>query len=127
MFGLAQQVGGAHLRVGGVVGDDQRLGRAGEQIDADAAEQLPLGLGDERVARTDQHVHRRDRLRAQAPSPRPPGCRRADRSRPPRPSDIAATVAAGGTPFSGGVQAATRFTPATFAVSTDICAEATIG
>ncbi len=40
---------------------------------------------------------------------------------------MAATVAAGGTPFSGGVQAATRFTPATFAVSTDIWAEATIG
>ena len=40
---------------------------------------------------------------------------------------MAATVAAGGTPFSGGVQAATRFTPATFAVSTDMCADATIG
>ena len=38
-----------------------------------------------------------------------------------------ATVAAGGTPFSGGVHAATRFTPATFAVSTLICAEATMG
>jgi hypothetical protein len=40
---------------------------------------------------------------------------------------MAATVAAGGTPFSGGVQAAIRFTPATLAVSTDMCAEATIG
>jgi len=36
-------------------------------------------------------------------------------------------LAAGGTLFSGGVQAATRFTPATLAVSTDIWAEATIG
>ncbi len=43
------------------------------------------------------------------------------------PNAIAATVAAGGAPFSGGVQATIRFTPATFAVSTLICADATIG
>ena len=69
MLGLAQQVGGAELAVGAdLVGDDQRLGRAGEQVDADAAEQLALGLGDEGVARADQDVDRRDRLRAERPS-----------------------------------------------------------
>ena len=46
VLGLAEQVGGAHLGVGGVIGDNQRLGRTGQQVDADAAEQLPLGLGD---------------------------------------------------------------------------------
>ena len=66
MLGLPEQVGGAHLHVGGVVGDDQRLGRAGEQVDADAAEQLPLGFGDKGVAGADQHIDRRDRLGAEA-------------------------------------------------------------
>ena len=58
MLGLPQQVGGAHLGVGGVVGDNQRLGGAGEQVDADTAEELAFGLGDEGVAGADQHVHR---------------------------------------------------------------------
>ena len=48
-----------------LVGDDQRLGRAGEQIDADAAEQLPLGLGHVGVAGADEHVDRRDGLGAE--------------------------------------------------------------
>ena len=56
MLRLSEQVGGAHLGVRRVVGDDQRLGRPSQKIDADASEQLPLRLGDERVARTDQHV-----------------------------------------------------------------------
>ena len=74
MLGLAQQVGRAHLGVGRIVGDDEDLGRAGEQIDADPAVKLALGLGDIGVAGTDQHVdrakrlgaerHRRDRLHA---------------------------------------------------------------
>ena len=62
MLGLAEQIGGAHLAVDRLVGDDQRLGRAGEQVDADAAEELPLGFGDEGVAGADQHVDRFDRL-----------------------------------------------------------------
>jgi hypothetical protein len=65
VLGLAEQVGGADLGVHGVVGDHQRLGRPGEQVDADAAEELALGLGDEGVARADQHVDRRDRLGAE--------------------------------------------------------------
>ncbi|MGX1402494.1 hypothetical protein RKD40_000107 [Streptomyces ambofaciens] len=58
MLGLTQQVGRHPHRVGAVVGDDRDLGGAGQQVDADPAEQLPLGLRDERVARADQHVHR---------------------------------------------------------------------
>ena len=48
-----------------LVGDDQRLGRPGEEIDADAAEQLPLGLGDIGIAGPDDHVDRRDGLGAE--------------------------------------------------------------
>jgi hypothetical protein len=58
VLGLTQQVGCAHLGVRGVVGDDQNLGRAGEEVDADPAIELPLGLGDIGVAGPDQHVHR---------------------------------------------------------------------
>ncbi len=65
MLGLAEQIGGADFAVDRVVGDDQRLGRPGEEIDADAAEQLPLGLGDIGVAGPDDHVDRRDGLGAE--------------------------------------------------------------
>ena len=65
MLGLAEQIGGADFAVDAVVGDHQRLGRAGEQIDADAAEQLALGFGDIGVAGADDHVDRRDRLGAE--------------------------------------------------------------
>ena len=60
MLGLAQQIDRADLGIDGLVGDHQGLGRAGEEIDADAAEQLPLGLGDVGVARPHQHGDRRD-------------------------------------------------------------------
>ena len=66
MFSLTQQVRCTNLGICGVVGDDQRLGRTGEQIDADPAEQLPFGFGHERVAGADQHVYRCDRFGAQA-------------------------------------------------------------
>ena len=56
MLGLAEQVGGADLAVDAVVGDDQRLGRPGEQVDADAAEQLALGFRHIGVAGADDHV-----------------------------------------------------------------------
>ncbi len=64
MFGLAQQVGGAELAVHRLVGDDEGLGGAGEQVDADAAVELALGFGDEGVARPDEHVDRLDALGA---------------------------------------------------------------
>ena len=56
MLGLAQQVGHDHLGIGGVVGDHQYLGRAGQQVDADAAVKLALGLGDIGISGPDQHV-----------------------------------------------------------------------
>ena len=65
MLGLAQQIRGADFAVDAVVGDDERLGRPGQQIDADAAEQLALGLGDIGVAGADDHVDRRDGLGAE--------------------------------------------------------------
>ena len=65
MLGLAEQIGGADFAVDAVVGDDQRLGRARQQVDADAAEQLALGLRHIGVAGPDDHVDRRDRLGAE--------------------------------------------------------------
>jgi hypothetical protein len=40
----------------GLSAADQRLGRTGEEIDANAAEQLPFRLSDVGVARADDHV-----------------------------------------------------------------------
>ncbi|MNT35833.1 hypothetical protein D3C72_1718780 [compost metagenome] len=60
MLGLAQQVDRADFAVYRVVGNDQGFGGAGEQVDADTAEQLTLGFRHEHIARADQHVHGRD-------------------------------------------------------------------
>ena len=65
MLGLAQQIGGADLGIDAVVGDDQGLGRAGEQIDPDPAIELALGLGDIGIAGADQHVDGGHALRPQ--------------------------------------------------------------
>ena len=65
VLGLAEQVGGADFAVDAVVGDDQRLGRAGEQIDADPAIQLALCLRHVGVAGTDDHVDAGNRLGAE--------------------------------------------------------------
>ena len=80
MLGLAEQVGGDHLRVRRLVGDHQDLGRPGEQVDADPAVELPLRLRDIGVARPDQHVDRRDALRPQP--------HRADRLDPAQDIDL---------------------------------------
>ena len=56
MLGLREQVGGHHRGAGGLVGDHRDLGRAGQHVDADLAVELPLRLGDEGVARPDDHV-----------------------------------------------------------------------
>ena len=58
VLGLAEQVAGQHDRVGGLVGDHHDLGRPGQQVDPDRAEQLPLGLRDVGVARPDDQVDR---------------------------------------------------------------------
>ena len=60
-----EEVGGADLAVDGLVGDDEGLGRAGEEVDADAAVELALRFGDIGVARPDQHVDGLDRLGAE--------------------------------------------------------------
>ena len=65
VLGLPQQIGHHHLGIGRLVGDNQDLRRPGQQIDADAAEELPLGLGHIGVARPDQHIDARDGLGAQ--------------------------------------------------------------
>ena len=65
MLRLAEEIGGADLAVDAVVGDDERFGRTGEKIDADAAVELTLGLGHKGVAGPDQHVDRRDRFGAE--------------------------------------------------------------
>ena len=64
MLGLAQQVHRAHFAVDRFVSNDQRLGRAGEQVYANPAVQLSLGLSHKHIARAHQHVHRRHRLGA---------------------------------------------------------------
>ncbi len=63
MLGLAEQVGSAHLAVCRVVGKHEDLGRSGEQVDADPAEQLALRLRDKGIARTNDLVDRLDGLR----------------------------------------------------------------
>ena len=65
VLGLAEQIGGADLAVDAVVGDDQRFGRAREQIDADAAEELALGFRHVGVAGPHDHVDGADGLGAQ--------------------------------------------------------------
>ena len=64
VLGLGQQVGRDPRRVGGGIGDDQHLGRAGDHVDADGAEHLALGGGDVGVARADDLADRRDGLGA---------------------------------------------------------------
>ena len=58
MLGLAEQIGGDDGRPRGLVGDDEDLGRAGEEVDADDPEQLALGLRDVGVAGADEQVDR---------------------------------------------------------------------
>ena len=73
VLGLAEQVGRAELGIHGLVSDQHGLGRARQQVDADAAEELALGLGDKGVAGADQHVDGGDR-----PGPERHGADRLD-------------------------------------------------
>ncbi len=56
MLRLAHEVGRHAVRIGGLVGDDHRLGGPGDDVDADPAEELTLGLCDVGVAGSDDHV-----------------------------------------------------------------------
>ena len=60
VLGLGQQVDGDAARVVVGVGDDHDLRRAGDVVDADAAEHLAFGLGDIGVAGADDAIDRRD-------------------------------------------------------------------
>ena len=73
MLGLGEQIGGDEFRVGGPIGDDQRLGRPVDCVDAHHSVHATLGCGDESVARSENLVDRADRLR--------PVCQRRDRLR----------------------------------------------
>ena len=64
MLGLRQEIGGDKARVGARIGQDHDLGRTGDHVDADDAENAPLGRGDEGVAGPDDLADGRDRLRA---------------------------------------------------------------
>jgi hypothetical protein len=66
VFGLGQQIGRHDERVGRIVGDDQHLGRPGEQVDTHLAEELPLCLCDVSVAGAREHVDSVDRFRTQS-------------------------------------------------------------
>ena len=80
-----EQIGRAESRASTrVVGDDQGLGRTGEQVDADPAEQLALGLRDKALPGPTS-MSTGGIARCQAPSRRPPERRRGNRSRPRRP------------------------------------------
>ena len=126
MFRLAKQVGGADLAVDGVVGDDERLGWASEQVDADPTVQLPLGLRHESIARPNNHVDGRDGFRAKR--------HRSHRLHAAEHVDlVGASEVHGGHDRRMRLCAERRragydfFTPATLAVTTLICADATIG
>ena len=73
VLGLRQQVGGDPFRVVVLVGDDQHLGGAGDAVDADGAEHLPLGGGDIGVAGADDLGDGRDASRCRRRAP-PTAC-----------------------------------------------------
>ena len=60
VLGLGQQVDGDVARIVRGIGQHDDLGRAGDGVDADPAEHLPLGLGDIGVAGADDAIDRRD-------------------------------------------------------------------
>ena len=81
-----KKIGGDPIGVVVAIGDDQDLGRAGDHVDADPAEDAPLGRGDIGVAGPDDLVDRRRSSRCHRRAPRPPGRRRSDRFRRCRPA-----------------------------------------
>ena len=65
VLGLTQEVARDDAGIGAVVGDDQDLGRPGQQVDADGAEDLTLGFRHVLVARADDHGDGRHGLGAE--------------------------------------------------------------
>src|SRR5690606_30212073 len=64
VFGLRKEVGSDVFGIGAFVGNDHRLGRAVDGVDADIAEDLLLGDGDEKATRPGDLVDTGDRLGA---------------------------------------------------------------
>src|SRR3546814_12684678 len=64
MLGLREQIHCDPARIGIAIADDDDLARAGNRVDADAAEDRALGGGDIGVARPDDLVDRRTRRRS---------------------------------------------------------------
>ena len=123
MLGLADQVGGDERRVGGVVGEDRDLGRAGLGVDADHAPQQPLGRDDVDVAGTGDQVDRTARARRRGRTSRSPARRRRRtprrrRAARTRPGWSARAVRSWF--FCGGLASAIERTPATCAGTTFI-------
>ena len=81
VLGLRQQVGRDPVGMAGLVGEDQHLGGARDHVDADLAEDEPLGRRHIGVAGPDDLGDRRDRRRCRRRAPPPPARRRRDRSR----------------------------------------------
>ena len=65
MLGLTQKVGCDHLNVGGIIGNDQGLGRTSQKIDTNRPKKLAFGLCDISVAGSDQHINGVDRFGSQ--------------------------------------------------------------
>ncbi len=51
VLGLGDEIGGDPGGIGGAIGDDEDFGGPGDHVDADLAEDLALGGGDEGIAR----------------------------------------------------------------------------
>ena len=110
------------LGVGGGVGEDGDLGRAGLGVDADDALEQALGRGDVDVARAGDQAHRLavdgsapSSSRSRRRTPPPPGRRRRRRPRRrPSRAQAARTVGCGQPPWSrcGGLATARIGTPA---------------
>src|SRR6516164_6053476 len=62
---LRHQIGSDPLRIVVPVGDDENLGRTGDHVDPDAAEDAPLRGGNIRITWPDDFVDRRNRRRAE--------------------------------------------------------------
>ena len=122
VLGLRQKIGGNPLRVVVAIGDHQHLGRTGDHIDADRAEDAALGGRDIGIARTGDLVDRRDRRGAV--SERRDRLRAADAIDLADAGDRAAASTSGlSAPPGDGTTITSRVTPATFAGTAFISTE----
>ena len=126
MLGLAQQVGGAKLRIDRFVGDHHGFSWPGKKVDPDPSEELAFRFGNKGIAGPDKHMDRLDAL-----CPKRHGADRLDAAEGVdlmRPAKMHRGNDGGvRAPLERRGRGNNSRTPATEAVSTDICADATIG